>query len=108
MKKIQIDSKKIRKLLRKLVMIPANYFFWYALSIIFISCAIGGITFYYFAILSQKAQIEITQPSFQFQENVYREVVNQWRIRDEKFQEADTKTYLDPFMHSSSSTSTTQ
>jgi hypothetical protein len=104
MKKIQIDSKKIAKLLKKLVMIPANYFFWYALAMIFIACVIGGGIFYYYAILSQKAQIEIAQPPFQFQENLYQEVLNQWKIRDKISQEADTKIYLDPFWHASSNT----
>ena len=89
-KKIKID---------KIPWILAEHAFLASLILFLITLAIGGLLFYkYIILLEQGPQSEQTDQTFLLREDIYQQVLEHWQKDEEKFQQADSKQYPNPFM----------
>ena len=62
-----------------------------------IAIILGGFIFYKYSVLTKKAELEVVPKSIHFNEELYQKILEEWEIREQKFQETDFKTYPDPF-----------
>jgi len=96
LKKLKISSGTIPRKLAE------NTFL--ALFILFLAVFIfGGLVFYKYFILAQKAEPQITGTSLRFEKETFEKILQIWQQREESFKAADKAQYASPF---SSATST--
>ncbi len=58
---------------------------------------LGALMFYRYDILVKVPESKIVGETVQFQKELYRQILKEWRARDERFEEADSKNYINPF-----------
>jgi predicted neutral ceramidase superfamily lipid hydrolase len=95
LKRIQLN--KIREFLKKLPRILAEQAFISFLVLLLLALILGGLIFYKYSILVQKEKLEVPEGPIQFKEKTYQEVLKIWQEREKKFEEANSKQYLNPF-----------
>lgn len=93
----KIKLKEIKEKLQKRARMAGEKAFLFFLILFFIALLIGGLIFYHYKKLIEKAEFEFSTKSIQFDENVYKEVLQRIEAREKRFQEAEFKTYPDPF-----------
>jgi len=91
------DFKKLEDKVTKFGRISAEHAFLSFLALVFIASLVGGLLFYQYSILIQRAEPQITEEPIQFKENLYQEILGQWQARNERFEEVDKKEHLDIF-----------
>ena len=91
------NLRKLKDKLSKFGRISAEHAFLSFLVLAFIALLIGGLLFYQYSILVQRAEPQINQEPIQFKEELYQKVLKQWQAREERFEEAQEKEYLDIF-----------
>ena len=91
------NFRKLKDKLSKFGRISAEHAFLSFLVLAFIALLIGGLLFYQYSILVQRAEPQINQEPIQFKEKLYQKVLKQWQARDERLEEAQEKEYLDIF-----------
>lgn len=99
---MKINFIKIKIFLQKLLLILAEKSFLFCLIAIFIALIIGGVIFYQYSSLLKRAESQIEDTVLQFKEETYQRVLRQWQEREEKFEAAATKQYLNPFKNATS------
>jgi len=67
------------------------------LILLLLSLLLGGLLFYKYSFLTAKAEPADIHQASRFKEEVYQGVVDEWQSREERFEAADTKEYLDAF-----------
>lgn len=87
---------KIKKFLRKIINTLAGNPFLAFLSAIFLALIFGVIVFYKYDILNNKTEIETPEASLKLQEKSYQGILESWRQRESKFNEANSKIYSNP------------
>ncbi|MCJ7786674.1 hypothetical protein MUP06_00460 [Patescibacteria group bacterium] len=97
MKIPKIKFNKIKIFFKKLPRILGEKAFLAFLFLLFISLILGGIIFYKYSILAEKAEPRIIEKPLQFKEKVYQEILNEWEAREKRFKETELKEYPDPF-----------
>jgi hypothetical protein len=97
LKKFQF--KKIKNIIKNLPKILAEHVFLTLLGGLLLSLLLGAIIFYQYSVLvlKQTPEIIVIEKSLKFDKEIYEVVLNEWQKRKEKFLEADTKKYPDPF-----------
>jgi len=91
------EFKKIKEKLEKLPRILAERAFRTFFGLFILSLLFGGILFYKYNVLAKKLKPEITEKPLQFQEKNYEDVLKFWAEKEERFKEADSKQYPNPF-----------
>lgn len=94
-KKIQLTE--VKEFGRKLPWLMAEHIFLAAIVLVLLSLLVGALLFYQYQILVQKTAPEVKTEIIGFQENLYQEVLTEWQEREERFEQAQTKEYPDPF-----------
>ncbi|MDP2967333.1 MAG: hypothetical protein Q8N87_02900 [bacterium] len=97
MKIPKIKFNKIKIFFKKLPRILGEKAFLTFLFLLFISLILGGIIFYKYSILAEKAEPRIIEKPLQFKEKVYQKVLDEWEAREKRFKETELKEYPDPF-----------
>lgn len=92
----KIDFRKIKEFLERALIAIAQRVFLTCVFLAVLALIIGGISFYKYSILAQKVKPGDFK-YFQLEEEVYQEVLKVWWNKEQKFKEADTKEYPDPF-----------
>lgn len=67
------------------------------LILFLISLIFGGFIFYQYNILVNKKEAKILENPLQFNEKIYKDVLNIWQEREKKLKETGTKKYFDIF-----------
>ena len=67
------------------------------LALLLIALILGGLIFYKYSILTGKEEPTISEKPPQFEEKTYQTVLKTWQEKEKRFEEADSKTYPDPF-----------
>jgi len=93
----QLKPNKIKEFLLKICTLAAERLFLSSLVLMFISLLFGLAIFYKYNILPQKLEPELETEVIKFQEDIYQKILETWESRGEKFEEARTKEYTDPF-----------
>ncbi len=86
-------NKKLGKLTLRVVERPLLYSF----VIFLIVLVIGGILFYQYVFLAQKKRTDQLTPPALLEEVTYQKILQAWQEQERKFNEADTKSYQNPF-----------
>lgn len=101
---MEIDFKKILEKTKKgfagakrILWVIGKHAFITVLVLILLDVILGGLVFYKYMYLAQKKEIGVNNIPFQFKENVYQKVLDQWKERDQKFQEYIQEDYTSPF-----------
>lgn len=98
MKFPKIKIKKIKDFFKKLPQILGEKALFVFLGLLLLALILGGIIFYQYNILVKKAEVQIFEEPLQFREKTYQSILEIWREKEKKFNEADLKEYLDPFL----------
>ena len=94
--KLSIPQKLVVKIKKLLWILAGNAFFSFLLFCLFI-LILGGLIFYKYSVLVEREEPEILEKTFQFEEKVYQEILEEWLEREEEFIKASEKEYSDPF-----------
>lgn len=95
LKKPKLD--KIKKFFKKWLRILGENPFLTSLALILLSLIIGSFIFYKYSVLVEEKEPEnISKPSF-LDEKAINDVLTIWQDRQKKSEEADLKTFPDPF-----------
>jgi len=103
MKKIKFDLSILRSLVKQITKIKkfpwilAEHAFLTFLFFLFLVLILSGSIFYKYSILVEKKEPEILEKTFQFEEKTYQGILKEWQEREEKFEKALEKEYLNPF-----------
>lgn len=87
----------LKKGLGKLIIRIAERPFLCSFVLFLLVLTIGGALFYQYILLVQEKEAGSLSPSVLLKEETYHKILQAWQEQDKKFNEADTKTYLDPF-----------
>jgi len=106
MKMSRIKFNKIKVFFSKLPRILGEKAFLFFLALLFLALIFSGIVFYRYSFLIQNKKPEISQSEkpIQFKEKIYQDILQIWQEREERFNEAETKQYPDPFKESATTT----
>ncbi len=89
--------KKTGAFLKKLPRALGENAFLTSLIFFAIAMILGGIAFYKYSILAEKEEPKLSEMLLYFDEKNLQDVLKFWQDRQIKFQEADSKQYLNPF-----------
>lgn len=98
---VEIKNKKIEKIIKFFKKIPrilAMNIFLVSLISFFIALILTGLIFFRYYISVQKQELIFYKKDIEFNEQGFQNVLNFWKEREKKFQEADSKTYYNPFL----------
>jgi len=91
------DFQKIKNIcgnfLRRLAERPLSTF----LVLSFLVLLLGGLSFYKYSILTQKAEPEIIEQPAQFQENLYQKILKEWQAKKQRFEAVAVNKHDNPF-----------
>lgn len=93
----KITPKKIKNFFKKLPRRVTEHYFLAFLILVFIGLIIGGLQFYQYSFLAEKSEPEIPKAKIQFKENLYQKILSEWQSREERFETAEIREYLNPF-----------
>jgi hypothetical protein len=86
-------KKSLNGLPRKMVSAPLLSFVFF--SILFL--LIGVIVFYQNVIVVERSEIQSSHSIISFDNDIYEDILNIWTERENRFQSADSKEYMDIF-----------
>jgi len=92
-----IKIKKLKEFLKKLVWIIGGNAGIALLILFFLSLILGGFVFYKYGFLVEKLEPQIIEKPLQFKEAIFQKIFQEWQIRQQKFEQADSKVYPDLF-----------
>ena len=87
---------KLKKL-KKLPIFLAEHLFGLFLILILFALILGGGFFYKYSILTEQELLEPIEKPLKFKTKVYKEVLQEWQDREQKFKQTDLKTFPNPF-----------
>jgi cytochrome b561 len=95
--RIKLDLPKIKIYLKRLPRILAEHAFLAFFGLFLLTLLLGGVLFYWFGFSVERMELETVKKQSQFNEAVFQKFLKEWQEREERFLEAETKTYADPF-----------
>jgi len=98
MKIPKLKAKKITDFFRKLPRIAGEKSLLTFFILLFFALVVGCFVFYKYNSLVEKREREVSETPLKFQEKTYQDILKIWQEKEEKFEEADSKTYPDPFL----------
>lgn len=104
----KIQTKAVKEFFRNLLQTLAEHSFLTFLGFLLTSLILGTIIFYYFDSLIKNPPEVGSGKILKFNEETLGKVLNEWKVRDEKLLESDSKEYLNPFEISTSSQGLTE
>ncbi len=102
----RIESDQIKRFLFRVLRIIGRHSFLFFLVFVFFGLVFGGVLFYQYYLLVEKIEPEIAGKQIYFQEEIYLEILEEWKKQEKKFKEVDSKTYLNPFLETREKVST--
>jgi len=96
---------KVKNLLKELPTFLAVHAFLAFLAFFILALILAGIVFYRYNILIEKENPEVSYKESQFKEKSLNNIMEILEEREKKFNEADSKQYLNPFQVSVPSSS---
>jgi len=97
---LKIKSKKFQKIttfFKRLPRVTAENAFLTSLIFLIIAMVLGGLAFYKYSILVEQKEPELPEKPFYFNENGFQDILKIWQERQIRFEQADSKEYLNPF-----------
>ena len=97
---MKLNQNKNQKLKKSLSGLPRKMVANPLLSFIFFSTLfslIGAIVFYQNVIVAERSEIKSNHSIISFDDDTYEDILNIWIERENRFQSADSKEYIDIF-----------
>lgn len=94
---MKIKAKKIHIFLKKFPWIIGGHFFPSFLFAALLAFIIGGAIFYRYVFLTENVEFNILERPVFFQEDIYKEILEELNNRKKIIQELDSKEYSNPF-----------
>lgn len=91
------ELNQFKNKLNKLLYFLAGNIFRSFLIVLFLSLVIGGFMFYKCGFSEKEIDPALIGEVVQFKENLYQKVLAEWNERQKTFEEAESKTYVNPF-----------
>lgn len=98
--KIKIKTSQIKKILEKLSLTIAQHAFLACLFLFIVSLIFGALFFYKYSILARKVEPEALATPVLLKQETYQKVLAVWQEYENRFQQADSKEYPNPFLES--------
>lgn len=89
--------KNIKYFFQRLPRALAEKAFFTFLCLFLIALIMAGLVFYKYSILAKKTELKASDQQIVFPEETRRSVLKFWEEREEKFDAADSRNYLNPF-----------
>lgn len=93
----KIKFGRIKDFIKRLPRILAEHSFLTILILFFLALILGGLIFYKYIFLIEKAEPQIIKKPFRLEEQIYQKILKEWEERERRFNEASLKVYPDPF-----------
>jgi len=93
--KIKLD--KIKNFLGEIPIILTKKPFLTLMVLIFVAFIFGGIVFYKFCYLVERAELQIVERPLSLREDILKEILEEWVAREETLEEIGHKEYPNPF-----------
>ena len=74
-----------------------SHAFLAVLVFILLTLILGDFLFYKYVILIEREEPKIVESNFKFEDNLYRKVLEEWRIKEQKLEKSLSEKYLNPF-----------
>ena len=97
MKRIKLNTKKIKKRVVNFLMLLAEKAFLTFFVLLIISLLFAGWIFYQYGFRVSNQESKANQTPVQFKEKTFNSVLDAWNAKEKKFGEAGTLEYSDPF-----------
>jgi len=96
--KLSLDNIiKSAKRVKRLPRFIATHAFVGFLLFLAIACLVGGLIYYKYDILARNSERKTATAPLRFDEKTYGSILEQWKTREEKLQNTETRSYPDPF-----------
>lgn len=95
---MKIKAKKVKKIFTKIPWLVAEHSFLACLLLFLLALLLGWFLVYKYIILIQETEFEEQDHSFLLKEDVYKEVLEKWKREEQKFNQADSKEFFNPFL----------
>lgn len=82
---------------KKIPWMLAKYAFVVVLMLILIDIILGGLLLYKCVVLVKLESLQSDKNPLEFKEDVYKEILEQWKTEEQKLQEKLERNYLNPF-----------
>jgi len=92
-----IKFKKIKEILQNFFWTIGKNVFITFLFLIFLTLIFSGFIFYKYSYLTEKKEPQIIEKPPYFKEALYQKILDEWQIRQKKFEEAEFKEYRNLF-----------
>jgi hypothetical protein len=94
---MKTEINKIKSFFKRIPRVLAENAFFTSVCFIILSLILGSLIFYKYSILTQRANIDINEGTFKFQEKSYQDVLKIWQEREEEFNTADSEQHSNLF-----------
>jgi len=98
---LKVKNKKLKKVgrfFKKLPLILGERAFLTCLILFFIAMVLGAFVFYKYCFLVEKKEPKFTQTLLYLDDKKLQAIIKAWQDRQAKFDAANSKQYLNPFM----------
>lgn len=91
------SGKSFMETVGRIIVNLARHPLLYSFFLFIISLAIGGVFFYKYLFLAENIKPLKASVAISLEEGAYQKILQTWQEQEKVFNEADTKTYIDPF-----------
>ena len=95
--KLKIEVKNIRQFVTKTLKGIGDYAFLFFIGLVIFGLIFGGLVLYGYNSSIKKPVEQFTGRNNQFNEDIYKNILEEWNKREERLNGIDSKTYIDPF-----------
>lgn len=92
-----IGFQKIKDSIKNIFWFIGENFFLSLFIFVFLVLIISSFIFYQYSFLVEKKEPQIVEIPLYFKEAIYQKILEEWQIRQKKFEEAEFKEYRDLF-----------
>jgi hypothetical protein len=96
---LKLKEIKIKKTLKGCLYFIAKRAFSFFLLFLFLELALGGLILYNYLFLPKEEKVELKIRGISLNENLYQGFLESYQARQEKFDQAESKIYWNPFEH---------
>ena len=98
----KIKANKLKETIKSLPRILTKHLFAFFMFLVFLALVFGGILFYKYSILAERAEARVFVRTIQIKKDILQRILDKWTEREERFNQAGTKEYSNPFEESGS------
>lgn len=95
--KIELNISKLKKVLSRSPSVLAKKAPLFLLCVILVDISLGAIVYYQYSFSLEKRELKLPEKSLTIQEQYLSEILEELKVRQERFEKTDSKIYPDLF-----------